>query len=388
MPRFVPTPTAERSHLRRPGDPIALALTLSAACLGLGALAGCSGGPGSRATRVPVTVAAAEQREMPFALTSTGTVEPLQVSAVGSQVGGVVVRLGFREGDEVRRGQVLFELDPRPFRATLDQALAALARDRAQAETARLEATRSQTLFERGLLSQAEWDQKRATADTWAATVRADSAAASTTRLNLEYASIRAPIAGRTGRLLVHEGDYVRPATADPLVTINQTRPVRVRFTVPVSAVPLVQRHRGAHPRVILEPSDADSTTLEGALVFVDNAVDPASGTLLLKGEFPNRDGRLVPGEFVDVRLVLYVEPRATVVPAPAVARGQQGTFVYVLNPDSTVTPRPVTVARMVDEVAVVAGGVRPGEKVVTDGQLRLSPGVRVMVRDLTGAAR
>ncbi|MBI5710670.1 MAG: efflux RND transporter periplasmic adaptor subunit [Candidatus Eisenbacteria bacterium] len=318
---------------------------------------------------------------MPFALLSTGTVEPLQTAAVGSQVGGVVERVAFREGDQVRAGQVLFRLDPRPFRAALEQAQAALARDRAQAESARLEAERAKRLFEQSLLSQSEWDQKRAAAEAWAGTVRADSAAAGTARLNLEYAAIRAPIAGRTGRLMVHEGDYVKTATAEPLVTINQLHPVRVRFTVPVSAVPLVQRYRGARPRVLVRQAGADSAALDGDLVFVDNAVDQASGTLLLKGEFANRDGRLTPGEFVDVRLVLYVEPRATVVPAPAVTVGQQGPYVYVLNPDSTVSPRPVSIERTVDEMSIVTRGLEPGETVITDGQLRLAPGAKVVVR-------
>ncbi len=316
---------------------------------------------------------------MPFALLSTGTVEPVRTAAVGSQVGGVVTRVAFNEGDVVSEGQLLIQLDPRPFRAALDQALGTLAKDRAQAENARLDAERSRAMFQQNLLSQAEWDQKRAAAEALAATAQADSGAAATAALNLQYASIRAPIAGRTGRLMIHAGDYVKSATAEPLVTINQTSPVRVRFTVPESAVPLVQRYRDRNPRVLVRTSAGDS--LAGDLAFVDNAVDASSGTLLLKGEFPNRDGRLIPGQFVDVRLVLYEQPRATVVPAPAVTTGQQGPYVYVLNADSTVTPRPVTVERTVDEIAVITSGLKPGETVVTDGQMRLAPGSRVQVR-------
>jgi multidrug efflux system membrane fusion protein len=168
-------------------------------------------------------------------------------------------------------------------------------------------------------------------------------------------------------------------------VTINQQQPVRVRFTVPVSEIPLVQRYRAAGARVIVTTPAPNSESREGPLSFVDNAVDPASGTLMLKGELANRDGLLVPGQFVDVRLVLYVEPRATVVPAPAVTTGQSGTFVYVLNADSTVTARPVTVSRTVDELAVLADGITPGETVITDGQFRLSPGARVLVRAAAG---
>ncbi len=375
-----PDPTSAR--LRRPQrhQRSRRAALASLAALALVDVIGCGGQPKPRATRVPVTISTAVERDVPFALVSTGTVEPIQTAAVGSQVGGVVTRVTFREGDDVRAGQVLFELDPRPFRAALDQALAALGKDRSQAENARLEAERSGKLLEQNLISQAEWDQKRSADEGWAASVRADSAAVRTARLDLEYASIRAPISGRTGRLMVHAGDYVKSGTTDPLVTINQMHPVRVRFTVPESAVPLVQRYRAAKPRVRVRASDLDPP-LEGGLVFVDNGVDPSSGTLLLKGEFPNRDGRLVPGQFVDVRLVLYVEPRATVVPTPAVTTGQQGPYVYVLNPDSTVALRPVEIERTVDELAIVTSGLRPGEIVITDGQFRLAPGAAVLVR-------
>jgi len=324
------------------------------------------------------------ERDMPFALDATGSVEALQTAAVGSQVGGVVTRVAFHEGDNVRVGQLLFQLDPRPFQEAWDQAMAALARDRSQAETARNDAQRAKVLYEQNILAQSEWDQTRGNAEALAATVRADSAAANTARLNLEYAAIRAPISGRTGRLMVHVGDYVKPSTSDPLVTIIQPYPVRVTFKVPERDVPLVQRYRHTNPRVQVE-ADSGRAALEGKLVFVDNAVDPASGTLLLKGEFPNRDGRLVPGQFVDVRLVLYVAPRAVVVPTQAVASGQQGTYVYVLNADSTVSTRPVEVERTVDELAIVARGLRAGEPVVTEGQMRLSPGAKVLVRKPVG---
>jgi multidrug efflux system membrane fusion protein len=351
---------------------------------------GCSAEPatrGARSVRAPVTVADAVERPMPLLLTAAGTVEPLQSAAVGSQVGGVVTRVAFREGDDVRAGQVLFELDARPFRAALDQALATLARDRARAETARLEAERGQRLYDQQMLSQAEWDQKQADAAALAATVLADSAAAGTARLNLEFASIRAPISGRTGRLLAREGNYVRAATSEPLVTIVQSSPVRVRFAIPERDVPLLQRYRRSNPRVVVRQDGGAAPPLEGALVFVDNAVDPASGTLLLKGEFPNRDGSLVPGQFVDVRLVLHTEPRALVVPAQAVIAGQQGPYVYLLHPDSTVAPCAVKVERTVDALAIVSEGLRAGDRVVTDGQLRLSPGARVTIRAPSGAA-
>lgn len=340
---------------------------------------GCARPKTSRNVRVPVRVADTVVQPMPFVLTSVGTVEALRTASVGSQVGGVVTRIAFREGDSVRRGQVLIQLDPRPFRAALDQASAALARDRARAETARLDAERSKRLYEEKVLSDAEWDQKRAEAEALAATVRADSAAVAVARLHLEYASIRAPISGRTGRLVVNVGDYVRAATSEPLVTILEPHPIRVRFTIPERDVPLLQRHLRAGPRVEIRPGIG--APREGKLIFVDNAVDPVSGTLLLKGEFANADGSLVPGQFVDVRLVLYVAERALVIPAQAVSTGQQGPYVYVVQPDSTVSVRPVEIEHTQDELAVVRSGLKPGEPVVTDGQLRLSPGARVVIR-------
>jgi len=357
-------------------------------CAVLGALValastGCAKATRARTQRVAVTVAPATQRAMPFALEATGTVEPIRTASVGSQVGGVVTHIAIREGQEVRAGQLLIQLDPRPFRTALDQAKAQLARDKAQGESARLDADRAQKLVQSNVISQAEWEQKRSASDAWTGTVQSDEAAVRARRLDLEYASIDAPIAGRTGALQVHVGDYVKSATSEPLVTINQIHPVRVRFTVPESDVPMVQRYRNRSPRVVVvNPSTADSADITGTLVFVDNAVEASSGTLLLKGEFQNRDERLVPGQFVKVQLVLYDDPQATVVPAPAVTEGQQGSIVYVLNPDSTVSPRPVDVSRTVGELAVVARGLQPGEVVVTDGQLRLSPGAKVLVRD------
>jgi len=327
-----------------------------------------------------VRVALVVETPMPVQLTSVGTVEAIRSASVAAQVSGVVTRVAFREGDYVRAGQVLFRLDARPFRAALDQAAAVLERDRARAQTARAEAERSRTLYEQSVLSQSEWDQKRSDAEAMTATVRADSAAWRTARLNLEFASVRAPISGKSGRLLVHEGDLVRGGTNETLVTIIQPQPIWVRFTVPDRDVALVLRHREEKPRVIVQPSGGGAPS-EGKLVFVDSAVDPSTGTLLLKGEFPNADGRLVPGQFVDVRLVLYVESRALVVPSVAVSNGQEGAYVYVVGGDSTAAPRPVTIQRTQEEVAVVASGLKPGERVVTDGQLRLSPGAKVVIR-------
>jgi multidrug efflux system membrane fusion protein len=341
---------------------------------------GCAAKKQPRNQRVPVTTARVERRDMPFSLTASGSVEAIRNASVQAQVGGVVTRVAFHEGETVRTGQVLVELDPRPFRQSLNQAQAALARDRALAEAARRELQRSRVLFDQNVLSQTEWDQKNSDAEATAATVRADSAAVNNARLSLQNATIRAPIAGKTGRLTVHVGDTVRPTSDEPLVTIIQPAPIRVAFKIPEGDVPVLQRYRQTSTQVWVVP-DSARASIPGRLVFVDNSIDAASGTLLLKGEFPNRDQGLVPGQFVDVRLVLYVTPQATVVPSQAVSTGQQGAYVYVVNPDSTVTTRVIDVERTVEEMTVVARGLKAGETVVTDGQIRLSPGAKVQIR-------
>ena len=348
--------------------------------LGLCASLGCGAKSAPRSARVPVTIAVAVEQSVPFAISATGTVEAIQTAAVGSQVGGTVQQVAFREGDRVRAGQLLIQLDPRSFRAALDHALAAQARDRAQAAPAPVEAERAEKLFAQDMLSKSEWDQKRADAEALEATVQADSAAVSTARLNVEYAAIRAPISGHTGRVTVHGGDYVKAATSEPLVTIIQPDPIRVRFAIPEREVPLLQRYRSGNPRVEIV-ADGGSRVIPGKLVFVDNAVDPSSGTLLLKGEVRNQDDRLVPGQFVDVRLVLFVAPKSLVIPARAVSVGQQGTYVYVVKADSTVASRPVEVERTRDEMSIIARGLSAGETIVTDGQLKLAPGAKVSVR-------
>jgi multidrug efflux system membrane fusion protein len=385
--------TLDRTPLFRSGMPAAQhhARALFASCavaLLLATLPGCGAKRAQRQPRVAVTVARVERRPMPLQIVTSGTIEPVEEANVGSQVGGVVQRIAIREGQEVAAGQVLVELDPRPFRAALEQASGALGRDRAQARSARLDAERADRLLQQSLISPADHDKAIAAAESYAAAAQADSGTVANARLNLEFASIRAPISGRTGRVNVHVGDLVKAATSEPLVTINQVQPIRVSFTVPQDQIPLIQRYRNASPRVLVRASAGDSLDLPGRLAFVDNAVDPATGTLLLKGEFPNRDGRLWPGEFVEVRLVLTVQPDAIVVPAPAVTIGQQGAYVYVLNADSTASPRPVTVLRTDDVAAVIASGLKAGETVVTDGQFRLAPGAKVLVRKAGGERR
>lgn len=336
---------------------------------------------------VPVTVATAERRTVPFELAATGTVEPIQTVAVQAQVSGVLQRVAFKEGDEVQKGQVLFQLDPRPYRAAFEQASAFLARDRAQATNARQEAQRYEALVEKEFVTSQQYDQVRTTAAAAEATLAGSQAAVDQARLNLQYATIRAPISGRTGSLLIREGNLVRANAPEPLVKINQLRPILVRFAVPASNLPLIRAHAGKKLVVRAEPSGGGDPS-EGTLTFVDNAVDSTTGTILLKGRFPNDDGLLWPGGFVNVRLQLYVEPDALVIPAAAVVSGQQGSFVFVIQPDSSASTKAVTVTRTAGDFAVVSGDVQPGDRVVVDGQLRLRQGSKVQIKAVADTTR
>src|SRR5437867_88320 len=363
-------------------------LTTAVAALSLFVALGCSKQGGGGASRVPVTVARAEQRPVPYELLATGTVEPRQTASVQAQVTGILTRVAFREGDDVAAGQLLFQIDPRPFQATLEQAQAMLARDQAQARSAGADAERYAQLVSQDYVTKSDYEAKRAAAEALQAAVRADSAAVANARLNLEWAAIRAPIAGRTGRLLVREGNLVRANAADPLVVINQIRPILVRFAVPQKHLGDIQRYRQHQLPVFASPSQADTVFSKGVLTFVDNAVDTTTGTVLLKGEFPNRDNALWPGEFLSVRLQLYVDSSALVVPSQAVMTGQQGTYVFVLNQDGTARSQPVTVQRTAGAYAVISQGVQAGDEVVTDGQVRLVSGAPVEVKGVADPAR
>jgi multidrug efflux system membrane fusion protein len=351
-------------------------------------VAGCAKKNPPAVPAVPVTVATVEQRAMPFELAATGTVEPIQTVAVQAQVGGILKRVAFKEGDEVNQGQVLFELDARPYQAALDQALALLARDRAQSANAAQEAKRYESLVEKQYVTTQQFEQAKTTAAASEATLAGSQAAVDQARLNLQYATIRAPISGRTGSLLVREGNLLRSSASEPLVVINRLRPMLVRFAVPAANLPLIQEHLGKKDVVVrAEPSGGGAPSV-GTLSFVDNAVDSTTGTILLKGRFPNDDGSLWPGGFVNIRLQLYVEPDALVVPAAAVVSGQQGSFVFVIQQDSSASTKAVTVNRTAGDFAIVSGDVQPGDRVVVDGQLRLRQGSKVQIKAAADTTR
>ena len=345
----------------------------------LAAAVGCGPRQGGAVAKVPVSVARVERRALPYELEATGSVEPIRSVDVLPQVNGTILHVTFAEGDEVAAGQILFEIDPRPYRAALQQAEGALLRDVTQAQSAAREAARYKTLAVTNTVTQEDYEAKQSAADAAAAAVRSDSATAAIARLNLEYATVRAPIGGRTGRLLLHEGNLVR-AGSDPLVSIVQMRPILVRFPVPATNLPALRQRAGQQLKVIAMPARDSASAVQGVLSFVDNQVDTTTGSVLLKARFPNRDGALWPGEFVAVTLVLGMQNDAVVVPSAAVMQGQQGTYVFVVNNDGTAATQPVTVERTLDSLSVVAG-VPAGALVVTDGQLRLTPNSKVDIR-------
>ena len=331
---------------------------------------------------VPVTVARVVRRDVPRIVEATGTVEPIQTATVAAQVDGILTSVDFREGDPVRAGQVLFRIDPRVFEAALRQAEGALARDQALATSAVRDAQRFRELAAQSFVTTQQLDQAQAAADGAIATVRADSAAVERARLNLQYATIRAPISGRAGGLLLREGNLVRASAGTPLVIINQMAPILVRFAVPATFLDEIRRRAGRALAVRATPVGGDDAGETGTLTFLDNAVDTLTGTIQLKAQFPNRSGGLWPGALVRVVLQLDTQRDALVVPLTAVVNGQRGSVVYVVDSARAASIRPVDVERTTDSIAVLRGGVAPGDLVVTDGQLRLTEGTRVGVRN------
>jgi len=334
-----------------------------------------------------VSVTTVKRSAVPYVVTANGVAEPMQTVAVEAQVNGILNRVTFSEGQQVQAGQVLFDLDARQYVAVLDQARGQLARDEAQAANAQRDAARYAALVKEGYVTGSQADQAQATATSAAATVAADRATVSKAALDVANCTIRAPITGRTGSLLVRRGNLVKANSQPPLVVINQIQPILVRFSVPQSQFPDIQRYyrNGNTLLVRATPSEGGGVPLDGTLAFVDNNVDSTTGTVLLKARFSNPDGALWPGQYTNIALQLYVDPNALTLPAPAVVTGQQGTYVYTIDSAGVAKQRPVQVSRTVDSVAVIASGLREGERVVVDGQLRLVPDSKVTIK---GASR
>ena len=345
---------------------------------GLGLAACHSGTPPRKPTATPVRVATTARIDAPVTLSASGVVEPMQTVAVTTQVTGTLLQVLFREGETVKPGQVLFHIDPRALQAALDQSRATLARDQAQADAGRRDDVRYQALAVKGYVSRSQADQIHATALAQQATVEADRAALRSATVSLGYATIRAPIAGRTGSLLVRQGNVVSPGSG-PLVVINQLRPVLIRFPVADQDFPAVQRALSMHPLpVIASVTDSAQASERGQLSFLDNAIDSLTGTVTGKASFPNAASHLWPGELVFLTVELDVQRGVLAVPNEAVLTGQQGTYVYVVDAKNTAQTRTVVTGLTVGDQTVVAQGLTDGERVVIDGQSRLNPGARV----------
>jgi multidrug efflux system membrane fusion protein len=326
---------------------------------------------------------------MPLDVTAVGTAEPYSTVEIRAQVTGQLLSVEFAEGADVAKGQLLFTIDPRPFEVALRQAEAARDKDMATAANAEAIRARSENLLKNRLISQADYDTSASNVAALKASIAADNAAVDNAKLNLQYTKIVAPVSGRTGALLVNPGSIVRNADTTPLVIIKQLAPIRIAFAVPgqyLTQVRLGQARKALG--VVARTSGDNGTVSRGEVSFIDNAADPATGTIRLKGTFANGDHRLWPGDIVQVTLQLSVDPRAIVVPASAVQNGQQGQYVYLVGKDSTVSMRPVTVARTSGADAVLESGLVPGDEVVTDGQLRLVPGARISVKQAGRGAK
>jgi multidrug efflux system membrane fusion protein len=356
------------------------------------ALAGCSNA-GSRANAhqkrimgpqtVPVSVATVERRDLPVYMSGLGSVTAFNTVAVKSRVDGQLVQVAFREGQEVRKGDLLAVIDPRPYQVALHQAQATLLKDQSQLKNAQLDLQRYNGLVAAGVVSHQQVDTQEALVGQLEGTVRADQAAIENAKLNLVYCHITAPVDGRVGLRLVDTGNMVKANDTNPLLVITQLQPIAVLFTLPEDSLPLVAEHMRAGTLRVEAYSRDDRTKLAtGNLLTIDNQIDQSTGTGKLKAIFDNHERDLWPNQFVNVRLLLEVRKNSTVVPAAAVQRGPQGTFAYVVKDNNTVEVRPVTLALTQGNTTAIAQGVAPGEVVVTDGQDKLQNGSKVVFRN------
>jgi multidrug efflux system membrane fusion protein len=336
---------------------------------------------------VPVTVGKVEQRDVPISVSAIGSVQPLSIVAVKALVNGQLERVWFREGEDVARGQRLFTIDPRPYQAALSEAQANLARDEASLRNAEAQARRYVELIKKDYVTHEEYDRITSSAEASGAVVAADRATIQNAQLQLSYCDIRSPMDGRTGSLQVHAGNLVKANDTTSLVTINQVAPVYVNFAVPESALNSIRAHGGAGIAVSATPKESGQAVAMGTLSFVDNAVDPQTGTITLKATFANHDRALWPGQFVNVSMTLQTRAGATVVASRAVQLGQKGQYVYVVKSDNGVEMRPVNVFQTVGQDSIIQSGLTPGETVVMDGQLRLTPKSKVEVKQSVGSA-
>jgi multidrug efflux system membrane fusion protein len=346
-------------------------------------LLACSGGKEPlKPPAVPVVVAAAVQKTVPVQVRTIGTVEAYATVSIKARVGGELQKVNFKEGQDVAKGNLLFVIDPRTWEAALKEAQAKLARDKALANKAKADARRYAELVQKEFVSREQYEQAEATAQSLQATVEADEKAVESARLQVSYCYIHAPLTGRTGNLLADQGNLIKADADKAMVVINQVQPIYVSFSVPEQYLPDIKKYMAAGPvKVAAIINNDEQNPAAGILTFINNTVDTATGTILLKATFDNQDKRLWPGQFVNTVMTLTTEPDVVVVPSQAIQTGQQGQFVFVVKPDLTAETRPVVVGRSLAGEVVVKQGVQAGEIVVTDGQLRLVPGAKVEVK-------
>jgi len=328
---------------------------------------------------VPVVVGTVSQKNIPYEIKNIGTVEAYNIVDVRSRVGGELKQVYFQEGQDVRKGDPLFLIDPAPYQAAMEGAKANLARDTVMARNAEESARRYAELVKKEYITQQQYDDMLTNSEALKAEVKADQATVENARLNLEYCRMTAPISGRTGSLLVHQGNMVMANASNPLVVIHQIQPIYVSFTVPEQYLSEIRQYSAAGRLTVrVYPPDEEQNMRSGELSFIDNTVDTSTGTILLKAVFPNEDKVLWPGEFVNVVILLKEIENAVVIPSQAVQAGQDGNYVFVVKSDRTVESRPVTISYRQNNEVVVEKGLEPGERVVTDGQFRLYPGARI----------
>jgi multidrug efflux system membrane fusion protein len=350
-----------------------------------GLAAGCNSRDSVQAAKqvpaAPVTVATVASRTMPVQLQAIGNVEAMATVSIKAQISGQLVGVHFRDGDFVKKGQLLFTIDRAPFEADLRRAEGTLAKDQAQAENARIDADRYQGLGREGVVSRQQVEAAVATYNALAATAAADKAMVETAKINLQYTSIYSPINGRTGNVEVKPGNLVKANDVPVLVTINQIEPIYVSFAIPEQQLAELKQYSAVKNLTVQAMLQGSGQQFNGKLTFIDNAVDLTTGTIKLKATFDNHQRVLWPGQFVDVSLTLTSQPNAIVIPNAALQTGQKGTFVYVVDQDLTAREQLVKVARTMGDDAVIASGLQPGQRVVTDGQLQVLPGGKVSIK-------
>jgi multidrug efflux system membrane fusion protein len=337
--------------------------------------------PAKAAPAVPVSVATVAQQSFPVRIQAIGNVEAYATVALKARVDGQIVEVSFKEGQEVKKGAALFKIDPRPFEATLRQAEANLMRDTAQKEQTRSQERRYEELLRKNFVSKEAYAQFRTNADSAEASALASKAAVENARLQLEYCTIYSPIDGFVGKVMLQMGNMVKANDINPLVIINQMRPIYVNFAVPEQRLSAIRGYMAKGPlSVEALPPNSDKAAVAGTLSFIDNAVDTTTGTIKLKAVFPNKDLALWPGQFVGTSLKLYEQKEALVVPSQAVQSGPRGQYVYLVKPDMSAEVRMVEVDRNDGDNTIIAKGLQKGEQVIVKGQLRLAPGLKVVI--------